>query len=230
MKELTVKINDSAIDVGNWANAKDLLPTIAVDQKSGVVTITRLACDCGKYPNRRYGETLACDTRFSDDKQVVIVTGKTTMKNYKRWQGSGEQSFCYIVFRGDSGHIYIHRAPATKGWMQCDPNKALARLRKLGIGAENVIQQGDFLLKPANGNAYPAEQFAHETMGAGHHKFLAPVLYADGEHGRQYRITEPITLRHEAVDGIQHPDVTVPVGIFIVGATTNSLAHSNRRD
>lgn len=230
MKKMTVKMTDETITVGNWGNAKDLFPRIVVDQEGRVVTVTRLNCDQGKYPNRISGETLNCDYRVSKDRQAIIITGKTTMKNWKRWQGSGEQSFCFVVFRGDSGHIYTHRAPATKGWIECDPNKALSRLRKLGIGAENVIQQGDFLLKPANGNAYPEANFAHETMGAGHHKFVAPVLFADGDHGRQYRITEPVTLRHEAIDGIQHPDVTVPIGIFIIGTTANSLPHSNRRD
>lgn len=229
-KKLSVIIKSDIINVGNWANAKDLFPQINAHQDTGLVSVTRLFCEQGKYPNRITGETESLDTHFSNDKKVVIITGKTTMKNYKRWQGSGSQKFCFVVFVGDSGHIYTHRAPATKGWLEADPNKALARLRKLGIGAENVIQQGDFLLKPANGNAYPEADFAHETMGAGHHKFVAPVLFADGEHGRQYRITEPITLRHEAIDGIQHPDVTVPVGIFIVGTTANSLAHSNRRD
>ena len=39
----------------------------------------------------------------------------------------------------------------------------VARLRKLGIGAERgVVQQGDFLLKPAGRFAYEERLFAHE--------------------------------------------------------------------
>jgi hypothetical protein len=158
------------------------------------------------------------------------LTGLTGLRNDRRRTG-GRQRFCYFVFLGDSGHYYTHRAVASKGWLECPPEKLLARLRKLGIGADRgVVQQGDFLLKPANGNGYPADQFAHETMGAGHHKFAAPVLYADGEHGRQYLLREPVLLRHEAVDGIQHPDVMVPVGQYVVGTTSEGLRHSNRRD
>jgi hypothetical protein len=72
--------------------------------------------------------------------------------------------------------------------------------------------------------------FKHETMGAGHHKFAAPVLYADGAGGRQYRVTETVLLRHEAVDGIQHPDVLVEPGVYVVGTTASGLRHSNKRD
>jgi hypothetical protein len=67
-------------------------------------------------------------------------------------------------------------------------------------------------------------------MGAGHHKFEIPVLYATGKHGRQYKITEPVRLIHEAIDDIKHPDVIIPVGVYIVGTTSESLKHSNKRD
>jgi hypothetical protein len=110
--------------------------------------------------------------------------------------------------------------------MEADPDTIRKRLRKLGIGADNVIQQGDFLLKPANGRSYPDSDFAHERMGSGHHNFEMPVLY----HRGQYWIKESTTLIHTAVDGIQHPDVIVPPGKYVVGTTANQLRHSNARD
>lgn len=229
MKTLKAIEKNSSIDVGNWANAKDLFPTIEVNQETCEVTVTYFDCDSGKYPNRRIGETVWHRVDIEGDQ--MFVRGETNMKNYKRWQGTGSQQFCYAVFAGDSSHIYVHRATASNGWMEANATEIRSRLVKLGIGAtKGVIQQGDFLLKPANGNAYPDEDFKHETMGAGHHKFEMPVLYATGNKGRQYKITEPTRLIHEATDDIQHPDVVVPSGIYIVGTTANSLNHDNKRD
>jgi hypothetical protein len=178
----------------------------------------------------QWGKTHEHSETLSADGQVLRITGMTGLRNDRRRTG-GRQQFCYFVFRGDSGHLYTHRAVASKGWLECPPSKLLARLRKMGIGADRgVVQQGDFLLKPSNGNGYPVEQFAHETMGAGHHKFACPVLYADGEHGRQYLLREPVLIQHEAVDGIQHPAVTVPAGQYTVGTTSEGLRHDNKRD
>lgn len=227
--KITVETKDDEYEsVGNWAGPRDLFPTIEVDQETAHVTITYWSVSNSK--RGQWGKTHEAHEEVSEDGNVLKITGLTGLRNDRRNTG-GRQKFAYFVFRGDSGHLYTHRAPATKGWLGCDPAAVYRRLRKLGIGAdENVVQQGDFLLKPANGSAYAESEFAHETMGSGHHKFVAPVLYADGASGRQYRITEPITLRHEAVDGIQHPDVIVPVGIWVVGTTATSLAHPNRRD
>jgi hypothetical protein len=148
------------------------------------------------------------------------------LRNDRRGTG-GRQKFCFFVFRGDSGHLYTHRAVANKGWLNCDPEKLLKRLRKLGIGAaENVYQQGDYLLKPANGNAWPDEYFRHERTGSGHHNFEFPVLY----HRGQYWLQEKTTLVHNAIDGIQHPDIVVPPGKYIVGTTSPGLVHDNHRD
>ena len=227
--QLTAQIETIEASPGNWTAARDCLPAITVDQATGVVTISKQ--ETTGHQKRATVGTPTCGASISPDGQAMLVRGEVTVKNWKHWQASGSQSFCFAVFVGDSGHIYTHRAPASKGWMALQPEKVLPRLRKLGIGSAKVAyQQGDFLLKHANGSAYPAEEFRHETMGAGHHKFVAPVLYADGARGRQYRVTEAVLLRHEAIDGIQHPDVVVEPGVYIVGTTATSLHHTNRRD
>jgi hypothetical protein len=213
--------------VGNWAGPRDLFPRIEVDQETATVTITYLSVANG----RQWGRTHEHTEILSADGQALRISGFTGLKNDKHPRAGGRQHFCFFVFRGDSGHLYTHRAVASKGWLECPPEKLLKRLRKLGIGAaENVVQQGDFLLKPANGNACHDSDFAHETTGTGHHQFEMPVLYASGSTGRQYKITEPTRLIHTAVDGIKHPDVVVPPGVYVAGTTSNGLSHSNRRD
>jgi len=220
-----VEWNDEVTPTGNWNVAKDWFPAIEVDQDTRNVTVTTY--DSTGHQKKATVETAWIEIDESDDHQAMYIRGSVDCQNWKNYKCSGSQNFCFAVFVGDSGHIYTHRAPATKGWMNGNPNGILKRLRKLGIGADkDVIQQGDFLLKPANGNGYPDASFAHERMGAGHHNFEFPVLY----HRGQYKITEPTTLIHTAVDGIQHPDVIVPPGKYVVGTTANQLAHSNARD
>lgn len=231
MKNLNV-ISEKAVKVtpsGNWNTAKDYFPEIDVNQETGSIEIRYF--DTEGHQKKASVMTHSCGCEASPDGQVVMVRGEVTVKNWMHYQCSGSQKFVFAIFVGDSGHIYVHRAPATKGWLTCKPESVLKRLRKLGIGAERVAyQQGDFLLKNANGNAYPDDQFVHETMGAGHHKFDAPVLYASRNGQRQYWIKESVTLTHEAVDGIQHPTLTVEPGKYIVGTTANGLHHSNKRD
>jgi len=215
--------------LGNWAGPRDLFPTLEIHQQSSQLTISYW--EINDHQRGMYGRTHSHTTSVSTDGQVVRITGLCGLRNDQHRVG-GRQSFCFFVFRGDSGHIYTHRARATAGWVTCDPEKLLHRLRKLGLGRSDtgVIQQGDFLLRPANGQGYADEAFKHESMGAGHHGFLAPVLYHDGARGRQYRVTEPVTLRHTAVDGIRHPDVLIPVGKYYIGTTSVSLATRNMRD
>ena len=225
MKKLTVRKSDETLEsLGNWAGPKDLFPAITVNQKTAAVKTT-----CFSISNSRrgqYGLTHEYETELSTDRQVLRITGMTGLRNDRRRTG-GRQKFCFFVFRGDSGHLYTHRTVASKGWLECDPNKLLKRLRKLGIGAsENVIQQGDFLLKPANGKGHPDELFLHERMGSGHHNFELPQLYARG----QFWIKEKTLLLHTAVDGIKHPDIEIPPGKYVVGTTSNGLEHPNRRD
>jgi len=225
MKITTTIKNESINPGGNWNTAKDHFPTITVDQNTGAVTITTY--DTDGHQKKASVETVSCRIDISDDGESLFVRGAVDVKNWKNYKCSGEQGFCFAVFVGDSGHIYTHRAPATKGWMAAKPEEIKKRLRKLGIGAaENVIQQGDFLLKPANGNGHADELFAHERMGFGHHNFEGPTLYHDG----QFLLREPLTLKHTAIDGIQHPDVIVPAGKWIVGTTASQLRHSNARD
>lgn len=210
---------------GNWNTAKEWFPTIEVDQLARYVTITTYETDGFQEKASVSLEWINVD--ISDDHRAMYVRGEVNCRNWRNYKCSGSQQFCFAVFVGDSGHIYIHRAPAKKGWMNGNPNGILKRLRKLGIGADRgVIQQGDFLLKPANSKGYPDEDFIHERMGSGHHNFEFPVLY----HRGQYFITEPTMLIHTAVDGVQHPDVIVPPSKYFVGTTANQLDHSNARD
>ena len=214
---------------GNWNVAKDWFPEINVDQATRTVKITTFVAD--GYQKKASVETEWIETKLSKSGDSLYIRGSVYVGNYQNGKCSGSQKFCYAVFVGDSGHIYTHRAPATKGWMNEHPEGIRKRLRKLGIGAtENLVQQGDFLLKPANGAACKKEEFKHETTGAGHHNFEMPVLYAFDGKSRQYKITAPTKLVHTAVDGIQHPTVTVPVGIWIVGTTASQLYHRNARD
>lgn len=227
--ELSIKNTEEELNsLGNWATAKDLFPTIEVNQKTGEISVTYFSISNSK--RGQWGCTHEYREVISPNKDAVLITGLTGLRNDRRHTG-GRQKFCYGVFIGDSGHIYTHRAIASKGWLNCPPENLLKRLRKLGIGADKgVIQQGDFLLKPANSKALPDSYFEHETMGAGHHTFICPVLYSDMGKSRQYKITEPTLLIHKAIDGIKHPDVVVPIGVYIVGTTSNGLSHSNRRD
>jgi len=226
---LTFTTRDGEYDsLGNWAGPRDLFPTIEVDQAAETVAITYWEIRNSK--RGQYGCTHEHEETLSEDGNVLRITGLTGLRNDRRRTG-GRQQFVYFIFLGDSGHYYTHRARATKGWLECEPAKLLKKLRKVGIGADkDVLQQGDFLLKPANGNALADEEFAHEWSGPGHHRFEVPVLRAwDGKHS-QVRITEPVNVHHEAVDGIQHPMITVPPGTYVVGTTAESLRHENRRD
>ena len=209
---------------GNWWGPKDIFPAIEVDQATGTVTVEFFDVADSK---RAWGKTHEHTEDLSADGTALFVRGMTGVKNVKHPECGGRQQFCYAIFEGDSGHIYVHRAVASKGWMAASPAEIRKRLRKLGIGADaGVVQQGDFLLKPANGSSLPDEEFKHEYMGSGHHKFELPVLRSGG----QIWVQEPTNLVHHAVDGIQHPTVTVQPGKYIVGTTAPSLEHSNKRD
>lgn len=229
MKNLTVKIEDAQLQRrGNWTTARDLFPELSVDQDTAEVSVRRF--DAEWDPKYGGGKTHECDVEISADGQAMFVRGMCGYRNERRRVG-GRQKFCYAIFRGDSGHIYIHRATASAGWMAAAPETITRRLRTLGIGADRgVIQQGDFLLKPANGRAFPDEEFRHEYMGSGHHTFELPVLRAYAAGVSQVLITTPTRLHHEPVDGIQHPEVIVPPGKYIIGTTSAGLAHDNRRD
>ena len=217
---------------GNWNGPGDWFPRITVDQQTRTVMVRR--CETFGHQRRASVDTLECTVDIAADGQAAYVRGRVRVRNWSNYQCSGEQGFVFAVFVGDSGHVYIHRATATNGWLTAAPDGILERLRKLGIGRptpEGTVQQGDYLLVPVHArNAYLAGAFQHETMGSGHHRFAAPVLFADGQFGRQILVTEPLDLRHEATDGIQHPTVTVPPGQYAVATTATSLAHRNRRD
>ena len=225
--KMTVYIKNEIVEPGgNWNTAKNWFPIIDVDQETRTVNIT--THDSEGYQKKASVDTESISTKMNEKGDSLYIRGSVNVSNFSNGKCSGSQSFCFAIFVGDSGHIYTHRAPASKGWMESDPDEIRKRLRKLGIGAnENVVQQGDFLLKPANGNACADDEFEHETMGAGHHNFEMPVLFAYGKTGRQYKISEPTRLIHTAVDGIKHPDVVVPVGIWVVGTTAASLRNVN---
>ena len=225
MGVLSWKIKTASIlPAGNWNTAKDWFPTIVIDQAARHLTITTY--ETTGYQKKAKINTESIKVDRSADGTQLFVRGEVECRNFSNGKCSGSQKFCYAVFIGDSDHVYTHRAPATKGWMEADPDIIRKRLRKLGIGVENALQQGDFLLKPANGNAHPDEDFQHERMGSGHHNFELPQLY----HRGQFWVKEPVTLIHTATDGIQHPDVVVSPGKWIIGTTANQLNHSNARD
>lgn len=211
---------------GNWNQAKDWFPTLNIDQANRHVKITTY--DSMGHQKKASVSTERCAVARSDDGTQMFVRGEVDCRNWINGKTSGTQSFCFAIFEGDDGHIYTHRATASRGWMEAAPDTIRKRLRKLGIGAEKgVVQQGDFLLKPANGNALPDSDFSHEYTGSGHHRFELPVLRS----GSQVWIQEPTKIIHRTTDdALRHPDVTVPPGKYIVGTTAPSLAHPNRRD
>lgn len=233
MKNLSVKIqNQSVSPSGNWNTAADWFPSISINQETWEVEITKFNTS-GRQAKASIS-TNALNVKHSLCGTQVLVTGEVDCRNWKNYKTSGTQTFCYAIFVGDTNHIYVHRAPATKGWLNLDPNKIRQRLVKLGIGAvKDVLQQGDFLLKPANGSSQPIESFKHEWNSASHHRFDQPVLsqYVTNV-GRFIYIPEGCTveLHHYATDGIQHPTITVPAGQYIIGNTANGLNHSNQRD
>jgi hypothetical protein len=210
---------------GNWNTAKDWFPTIEIDQAARHIQITTY--DSSGHQKKASVSTEWINVNISDGRDQVFVRGEVDCRNWINGKCSGSQKFCFAIFVGDDGHIYTHRATASKGWMEAAPDTIRKRLRKLGIGAVNVIQQGDFLLKPANGNALPDAEFDHEYMGSGHHRFELPVLRSGG----QVWIQEPTKVVHRTNDDtLRHPDITVPPGKYIVGTTAQSLNHSNMRD
>jgi hypothetical protein len=225
-KNLNYTVFTSAVNPGgNWNTAKDWFPRIEVNQGTREITV-----ECFRtigHQKKASVDTESIVVDVSEDRTQAFVRGEVSCKNWQNLKCSGSQKFCFALFVGDSGHVYTHRAPATKGWMDANPDTIRKRLRKLGIGRESgIIQQGDFLLKPANGSAHPDENFRHERMGFGHHNFEGPVLY----HDSQFFLSEATKLTHTAVDGIQHPDVIVPAGKWIVGTTASQLRHTNARD
>jgi len=229
-KQIRVKTTTVEAEIyGNWSVAKDFFPHIEVNQKTGYIKV-----EC--YENSGYQKkaTVTLDSITVDTKEnCTFIRGEVTCKNWVNYKCSKAQKFCFAIFEGDSGHIYTHRAPATKGWMNAKPSEIKKRLRKLGIGVEKVaVQQGDFLLKYASKETCPEDvEFKHETKGSGHHKFVSPILYADKNGQRFYFVKdEPTLLAHKAIDGIQHPDQIVEPGKYVVGTTANSLKHSNLRD
>jgi len=229
MKQLRViKKSADAGGGGNWSTAKNFFPHVDVDQNTGTVRVT-------VYDNSGFQKKVSVETKWikiDTKKDSSFIRGEVEIGNWVNRKLSGCQKFCFAIFQGDSGHIYTHRAPATKGWMNAKPQEIRKRLRKLGVGVDEVAyQQGDFLLKKANGGALPDDMFKHESMGAGHHKFDAPVLYSNDSTGkRQYWVTERVILIHMATDGIQHPTLTIEPGKYIVGTTASSLRHDNLRD
>lgn len=212
---------------GNWNTAKNFFPSLTVDQVRRHIVLE--VAESPGYQKKATGGIDWMDVEISEDGDQMCVRGRASCRNWVNPKCSGEQCFCLCAFIGDANHIYIHRATASKGWMAVEASQIRRRLRKLGIGSANVIQQGDFLLKPANGNALHADDFQHETMGSGHHKFEVPVLFARSQWGRQVLIQEPTLLQHHGA-GVKHPDVLVAPGIYILGTTAMSLDVEGWRD
>lgn len=233
MKTLKLKVKDVFEKVepsGNWHTAKDFFPTFKIIQETGLITITHY--DTVGYQKYAKVESTPFVIKMSKNKDQVLITGEVDCWNFRHGKCSGTQAYCFAIFIGDSGHIYTHRATASKGWMNLDPEKIRKRLVKKGIGAVvNVLQQGDFLLKPAGINSVPEENFKHEWTSRSHHIFSEPLPSFMSNHGRHILIKEgEVELHHVAVDGIQHPTIKVPAGQWIIGSTSPSLRHANMLD
>lgn len=233
MKTLKIKIKQTSINPsGNWNVAKNWFPTIEINQETGKINIETFYTE--GMQKRASITTTTYRNKFSKEKDQLLISGEVYCRNWVHGKLSGTQIYVFAIFVGDSGHIYIHRAPATKGWLNCNANNIKNRLVKLGIGAiSGVLQQGDFLLKPANGNSQPIDIFKHEWNTSSHHRFDQPVLSEYIQKiGRIIYIPDgkTVELHHEAVDGIQHPTITVPAGQWIIGSTASQLSHLNKRD
>ncbi|MFW5700925.1 MAG: hypothetical protein ACOCWM_04470, partial [Cyclobacteriaceae bacterium] len=63
--------------------------------------------------------------------------------------------------------------------------------------------------------------FDHQPIELGLKENLLDYIQLEGKS---------VQLVHEAVDGIQHPTITVPPGQWIIGSTATQLYHSNYRD
>lgn len=251
-RKLTVKVISPYFPVDSRRlTARHCFPDINVDQNTGIVTVSPAASGytSAKYPSRAHVDASAPEISISVDRQAAFVRGKVNVKNYKRWKNSGEQAYCFAVFVGDSGHIYVHRAPATNGWMKAKPSSIISRLRKLGdhrAQREGTLQQGDILLIPvrvadeevkigeqtivAKADALDASAFAHETTGIGHHRFSVPVLFSDvhEDGARRILVNEEITLTHQPASGAVHPQIVVKPGQYLISGTARSLGGRQR--
>ena len=213
-----------AVEPGRRDGLRDLQPEVAIDQPSRTVTVARL--ETAGYQKKKSLTTSFRRCSVGADGQGALVTVAADLKDWQERRYSGEQTFCYAIFLGDSGHIYVHRPPATASWLEADASgEALRyRLRKLGGATRGSIQQGDLLFCPANGQSLPAEAFAHEVPGVGHHTFGAPILFGAGDGGRVYLVpAEGMEVVHRPTTGAVHPTITLPAGQWIVRTTPATL-------
>lgn len=132
MKKLRVIKKIETVDPsGNWnTTAKDFFPDFEINQETGAIKVT-------SYEATGYQKKATIEIEWIKHVtkgNAVFVRGEVSCQNWKNRKCSGNQQFCFAIFEVDSGHIYTHRAPATKGWMSEKPENIRKRLRKLGIG------------------------------------------------------------------------------------------------
>ena len=228
---ITISKGD-CIPYGNWTTAKDWFPLVELDQDFVRAKVTKY--ETNGYQKKASIELLSFTIDRSTDGKAAFIRGKVHCGNWMNRKASGEQAFCYAIFVGDSGALYLHRAAATKGWMEAVPETIYSRLRKLGCGTDNALQQGDFLLVPLKGARKISEtRFLHEFQGSGNHRFADPVLSViDSTVGRVVMIPEGDMghLFHTTTDGLQHPDCEIPPGQYRISTTSASLRVEGFRD
>ena len=119
MKTLSIIEKRESIEVGNWAGAKELFPKIDVNQETAEVTVTYLECDCGKYPNRRIGETTRHEFEISVDGDQMFVRGETTMRITSAGKEREIKIFAMLCLSAIQDiYMYIELPRRKAGWKQ----------------------------------------------------------------------------------------------------------------
>jgi hypothetical protein len=120
MKQLRVLRKEKIVkDMGDWSTAKNYFPKITVNQETGSVYVTTFRS--GGYQTKGSVSTLWIETQTKGN--AAFIRGEVLYQNYKHCECSGRKAFCFAVFESDSGHIYLHHAPATKRWMNAKPTE-----------------------------------------------------------------------------------------------------------
>jgi|GEM_PF-5291257 len=225
---LLVVESPMTVEPGRRYGVQAAIPDVVVHQPSRTVVIRTQETD-------GYQDYACVDTdleiRHGADGQGAIASGCVRVSC---WGASsahgGRRGLCFAAFLGDSGHVYVHRAPATSTWTGMEASGAAIRerLRKLGGATRGTIQQGDLLFVPANGRSLPPESYQHEVGALGHHVPALPLLQAWIGSERALLVREPTEIRHLPAQGATHPTITLPAGQWIVRTTASSLRGGGR--
>jgi len=219
---LQIKQRIADIEPGREYVTSDACPILEIDQTSRTVTVVH-PMTTGYQSYASVTSEVAIELGL-DGEGAMVVTD-CTIRNWVDWRRSTSQIFVHFVFVGDSGHVYVHRPPATETWLRQSPEGAdiRKRLRRLGGTTEGTIQQGDMLFVPAGRLLLPLEQYRHEVSTFGHHVPAVPVLQAYNGRHSLILILETTEIRHLPTTGAVHPPIVLPPGQWIVRHTARSL-------